>query len=54
MQPIVTVECIDTLDPKVVRVTITLNGTVIYVLDIPQPVYNPIGLLNGWPTDPCG
>lgn len=51
--PTITVECIDTLDPKVVRVTVSVGGTPVYAFDVPSALYNALALANGWPSDPC-
>lgn len=50
----VSVDCIDTLDPKVVRVSFyDANGNTIYAIDIPASIYPEIGATFGWPTNPC-
>lgn len=50
---VISVDCIDTLDPKQVRVTVRLNGGEIYSFDIPAALYPEIGAPLGWPTNPC-
>lgn len=50
--PVVTVECVDTFDPKVVRVFVHADP-VWYGFDIPSNLYPSIALINGWPTNPC-
>lgn len=50
---LISVDCIDTFDPKVVRVTVRAFGGEIYSFDIPSPLYPEIGAQFGWPTNPC-
>lgn len=49
---VVSVECIDTLDPKVVRITILVAG-IHYGIDIPASIYPDLAGSLGWPTNPC-
>ncbi|MEH3109022.1 MAG: hypothetical protein PGN22_02825 [Agrobacterium cavarae] len=49
---IVTVECIDTFDPPVVRVTIQ-KGDIYYAVDINSEIYPDLAPVLGWPTNPC-
>ncbi len=50
---LISIDCIDTFDPKVVRVTVRAFGEEIYSFDIPSPLYPEIGAQFGWPTNPC-
>lgn len=50
---LISVECIDTFDPKIIRVSLLANTGLAYTLNIPQPLYPDIGAALGWPTDPC-
>ena len=50
---VISVECIATFDPKIIRVTIGNPNQPVYVIDIPEPLYPDIGAALGWPTDPC-
>lgn len=49
---LITVECVDTLDPKIVRVTIhaPLNPV---SFDIVASDYAAIATTLGWPASPC-
>jgi hypothetical protein len=50
---LISVDCIDTFDPPVVRVTVRAFGGEIYSFDIPSALYPEIGAPLGWPTNPC-
>ncbi len=49
---VIKVECIETFDPKIVRVTVNVLG-IPYSIDIPSPIYPDISAPLGWPTNPC-
>lgn len=51
---IVSVECIDTFDPKVIRINVLLPNGLSYSFDIPEPIYPALAPQLGLPTDnPC-
>ncbi len=58
---VLSVECIDTFDPPIVRVTVRvpvpdLSGGLIgreYSIDINSEIYPDLSTSLGWPTNPC-
>ncbi len=50
---VISVQCIDTYDPKVIRVILLQDTGLQYTADIPEPVYNSIFGALGWPPNPC-
>lgn len=49
---VISQECIDNFDPKIVRTTVRIAG-IEYSFDIPSPIYPEIAAPLGWPTNPC-
>ncbi len=49
---VISVDCSEEFDPKIVRVTILVAG-IHYGIDIPSNLYPEIGASLGWPTNPC-
>jgi len=53
MGEVISVECIDTFDPKVIRVRFKV-GAVDYALDFPCELYTGMQAQFGFPDNPCG
>ena len=49
---VISVECIDTFDPPIVRVTVRVL-TQEYSIDINSEIYPDLRESLGWPTNPC-
>lgn len=49
---VIKVECIDTFDPPIVRVTVNVLGQE-YSIDINSEIYPDLSSTLGWPTNPC-
>lgn len=56
MLPYITAECIDTFDPKIIRVTFHISDRPedAYSLDFSSDDYNKVFGTFGFPPNPCG
>lgn len=53
MGEILTIECIDGFDPKIVRVSVRSPDGQVYSLDIRNQDYAILAMLPGFPPNPC-